>query len=204
MCSDYKSGLATGNAHKASEFEALFRKHIGKDVKIYTLKDIGFSGDIDENGKSFSENDMIKAMAVAKEGVVAIADDSGLCCHALGGEPGIMSARYAGTGKDADNNKKLLKNLEGKTDRSASFVCALACVFPPEENVPAFVIEGECKGKILHSERGEGGFGYDPLFWIEEKGMTFSELDGEEKNLISHRGLAVENFVKELKKLGRL
>ncbi len=204
MFLDHKIVLATGNAHKATEFEALFERYIGKPIKVYTLKDIGFSGDIDENGSSFAENAMIKATAVAGEGIVAIADDSGLCCTSLGGEPGIMSARYAGTGKDEDNNKKLLERLDGADDRGASFVCAIACVFPPEANVPAFVIEGECRGEILHGTRGEGGFGYDPLFWIEEKGKTFAELSAEEKNRISHRGVAVENFVKELKKLGQL
>lgn len=204
MFLDHKIVLATGNAHKATELEALFERHIGKPVKVYTLKDIGFSGDIDENGSSFSENAMIKASAVAGEGIVAIADDSGLCCRALGGKPGIMSARYAGTGKDSDNNEKLLRELDGAEDRGASFVCAIACVFPPEANIPAFVIEGECRGEILHATRGEGGFGYDPLFWIEEKEKTFAELSAEEKNCISHRGVAVENFVKELKKLGQI
>lgn len=204
MLKDYKIVLATNNKHKVSEFEQLFLRYLGTEVKIYTLKEIGFEGDIVENGKSFSENALIKANAVADEGIVAIADDSGLCVDALNGAPGIYSARYAGTGNDKDNNEKLLSELQGVAVRDASFVCALACIFPESSGIDPFVCKGVCRGEILFSERGAGGFGYDPLFWVDSKGKTFAELSGEEKNAISHRGDAVRVLISELRRIGQI
>lgn len=204
MLKDYKIVLATNNKHKVSEFEQLFLRYLGTEVKIYTLKEIGFEGDIVENGKSFSENALIKANAVADEGIVAIADDSGLCVDALNGAPGIYSARYAGTGNDKDNNDKLLSELQGVAVRDASFVCALACIFPESSGIDPFVCKGVCRGEILFSERGAGGFGYDPLFWVDSKGKTFAELSGEEKNAISHRGDAVRVLISELRRIGQI
>lgn len=204
MLKDYKIVLATNNAHKVGEFEKLFFYHLGKEVKIYTLKEIGFEGDIVENGRTFSENALIKASAVAGEGIVAIADDSGLCVDALDGAPGIYSARYAGTGNDRDNNNKLLDELKGVSYRDASFVCALACIFPESSGIDPFVCKGVCRGEILLSERGKGGFGYDPLFWVDSKGKTFAELTGDEKNVISHRGDAVNVLIGELRRIGQI
>ena len=204
MLKDYKIVLATNNKPKVSEFEQLFLRYLGTEVKIYTLKEIGFEGDIVENGKSFSENALIKANAVADEGIVAIADDSGLCVDALNGAPGIYSARYAGTGNDKDNNEKLLSELQGVAVRDASFVCALACIFPESSGIDPFVCKGVCRGEILFSERGAGGFGYDPLFWVDSKGKTFAELSGEEKNAISHRGDAVRVLISELRRIGQI
>lgn len=204
MLTDYKIVLATGNAHKAAEIEKLFAFYTGKQIKIYTLKDIGFTGDIDETGTTFAENAMIKASAIAGDGMVVLADDSGLCVEALNGEPGIRSARYAGTGKDSDNNALLLKNLEGQPVRLAFFACSVACIFPKDAGIDPFTVEGYCSGEILLSERGKGGFGYDPLFWIDELGKTMAELTMEEKNLVSHRGTAVLNLIRKLKTLGQI
>jgi len=204
MLRDYKIVLATNNKHKAEEFEQLFAYYLGKEVKIYTLSEIGFTGEIVENGKTFSENALIKANAVAGDGIVAIADDSGLCVDALDGEPGIYSARYAGTGNDKDNNNKLLENLKGVAARDASFVCALACIFPEESGIDPFVCTGVCRGEILLTERGKGGFGYDPLFWVDSLGKTLAELTGYEKNRISHRGNAVAILIRELRRIGQI
>ncbi len=204
MITDYKIVLATNNSHKAKEFEEILALYLGREVKIYTLKDIGFTGEIVENGKSFAENSLIKACSVAGDGIVAIADDSGLCVNALDGEPGIYSARYAGTGSDKDNNEKLLEKLRGVADREARFVCALACVFPEETGINPFVSTGVCDGEILFSERGKNGFGYDPLFWLDPIGKTFAELTSDEKNRISHRANAIKIFIKELKRIGQI
>ena len=139
-----------------------------------------------------------KAQTVAKAlNLDALADDSGLCVDALGGAPGIFSARYSGEhGDDAANNALLLKNLEGVSDRSARFVCALACVFPSGEEL---CVRGTAEGKILTAHRGQGGFGYDPLFYFPPLGKTFGELSAEEKNKHSHRSNAIELLAKELK-----
>ncbi len=204
MLKDYKIVLATNNKNKVAEFEMLFSKYIGKSVKIYTLRDIGFTGDIVEDGSTFDENALIKARAAAGDGIVAIADDSGLCVDALNGAPGIYSARYAGTGNDRDNNEKLLKEMKGTKNRDASFICALACIFPEDSGISPFVENGVCKGEILLSERGEGGFGYDPLFLVCNVGKTLSELTTEEKNEISHRGNAVAMLIAHLRAIGQI
>lgn len=204
MLKDYKIVLATNNRHKAEEFEQLFARFIGDGVKVYTLKEIGFTDEIVENGRTFKENALIKASAVAGDGIVALADDSGLCVDALDGEPGIYSARYAGTGDDKDNNNKLLEKLGGVANRDAEFVCSIACIFPKDSGIDPFVCRGSCRGEILCAERGKGGFGYDPLFWIDSLGKTFAELSGEEKNRISHRGNAMAVLVRELKRLGQI
>lgn len=203
MLKNYKIVLATNNKHKAEELEALLAPYVG-DVKIYTLKEIGYDKEIVENGNSFSQNAFIKANTVAGEGIVALADDSGLCVDALDGRPGIFSARYAGTGNDKDNNAKLLEELKSEPNREASFVCALACIFPESTGIDPFVCTGVCRGEILLNERGNGGFGYDPLFCIDDLGKTLAELPQEEKNKISHRGNAVAILAKELYRLGQI
>lgn len=151
----------------------------------------------EENGKTFEENALIKARSACENtGLPAIADDSGLCVDALNGEPGIFSARYAGTNNDDDNNKLLLKNLKnvnGK-DRSAYFVSCIACVFPDGRE---FTVTGKCYGYIGTEPQGDGGFGYDPLF-ISENG-SFGVLTPEEKDKISHRAKSMALFSEKIK-----
>lgn len=180
---------ATGNAHKLREI-----REILPAFEIVSLTETGYYGEIEETGKSFLENALIKARAVASAlHLPALADDSGLCVDALGGAPGIFTARYSGGG-DQENRALLLKNLAGEKDRSAHFCCAVALVFPDGRTYTA---EGRTYGVILGSERGEGGFGYDPLFFSEELGMTFAEADEAQKNAVSHRGRALR-ALKEL------
>ncbi len=192
--------LASRNKHKIAELQALLSKHVS-DIEVLSLDDVGFSDEIVEDGKDFFENAHIKAKAAASTGYVGLGDDSGLSVRALGGAPGIYSARYAGEhGDDAANNRLLLENLEGKQDRSAEFVCVLACVFP-EDPDNAIFCRGATEGVIIDEYRGDGGFGYDPLFFYEPMGKTFSEMSREEKNAISHRGKAVELFAQKLKNM---
>ena len=186
--------LATRNAGKAAELQALLRARYGTEITLLTLSEIGFEGDIEETGQTFAENALLKARAAAAaSGKIGLGDDSGLVVPALGGAPGIYSARYAGEhGNDEKNNAMLLQNLSGKTDRRAFFECVLACALPNGEN---FTVSGRCEGIILESPRGRNGFGYDPLFYVPGLGKTLAEMSGEEKNAISHRGAAVRQFV---------
>ena len=189
--------IASRNKHKIMELEALLSKYI-EDVKLFSLDDVGLFGEIEEDGKTFSENALIKARAAAKSGKIGVGDDSGLCVNALDGAPGIYSARYAGEhGNDEANNDKLLLELSEKEDKSAAFVCAIACVMPDGRE---FSIEGKAEGRIIDKRCGKGGFGYDPIFFYESLGKTFAELTPAEKNAISHRGMAVKAFAEELKK----
>ncbi len=190
--------IASRNAHKIGELEAILRESLG-DVKLLSLDEAGIFGEIEENGKTFSENALIKARAAAKSGKAGIGDDSGLCVSALGGAPGVYSARYAGEhGDDAANNQKLQNELAGKDDRSAYFTSAVACVFPDGREI---VVEGRTEGVIITQARGNGGFGYDPYFLYEPLGKTFSELTADEKNAVSHRGKAVRALAEKLKSL---
>ncbi len=192
-----KAVLASHNKHKIAELQALLSRHI-PDIEILSLSDVGLEGDIVEDGKTFEENALIKANFAARSGYIGIGDDSGLCVEALGGEPGIYSARYAGEDADDEkNNKKLLDALAREPYRNAKFVCCIACVFPGSSK--PLVVLGETYGEILVNPRGEGGFGYDPLFWVDELGKTYAELTADEKNLISHRAKAIENLAKLLK-----
>lgn len=191
--SGYKMVLASRNRGKLKELHRLLSSYLGEGVELLSLDDVGLFADVEENGSTFAENALIKARAAAKSGYIALADDSGLCVEALDGAPGVFSARYAGEhGNDAANNALLLENLKDKTNRRAAFVCAFACVFP--DGREPIVAEGRTEGEILTAPRGEGGFGYDPLFYYAPFGKTFAELDGEEKNSISHRGAAVAAF----------
>ncbi len=187
--------LASRNKKKIAELEVLLAEYLGS-VKVLSLDDIGFTDDITEDGEDFAENAMIKACAVAERGYIGIGDDSGLTVNALDGAPGIYSARYAGEhGNDEANNEKLLRELEGKNDRSAAFVCAVACKFPNDNS--GFTLLGVCEGEILCEYRGNDGFGYDPLFYCPELGKSFAELTMEEKNKVSHRGKAMRLFAEE-------
>ena len=191
--------IASGNRGKIAELQKLLSEYITDiEIELVSLKDIGFEGDILEDGETFEENALIKARAAAEfSGLCSIADDSGLIVNALDGEPGVYSARYAGEPcDDAKNNEKLLKNLEGIGDRSAAFVCTIACVIPEGQPLSGEPIigTGYCPGEILFNPRGKGGFGYDPLFWFDPFGKTFAEMSAEEKNAISHRGAGVRAF----------
>ena len=191
--------LASRNAHKIKELQTLLSKHV-EDIEILSLDDVGITGEIEENGSTYRENALIKARVAATSGYIGLGDDSGLSVRALGGAPGVYSARYAGEhGDNAANNAFLLKNLEGETDRFAEFVCTIACVFPNRDE--PLVVEGRTQGVILDEARGSEGFGYDPLFFYEPYGKTFAELSAEEKNAISHRGKAIEALACELKKM---
>lgn len=190
--------LASKNAHKIRELQTLLSKYI-EGIEILSLDDVGIIDDIEENGSTYLENALIKARVAATSGYIGIGDDSGLSVRALGGAPGVYSARYAGGhGDTAANNALLLKNLEGENDRFAEFVCTIACVFP--DGREPICVEGRTQGTILESERGSEGFGYDPLFYYEPFGKTYAELTYDEKNSISHRFKAIEKLANELKK----
>ena len=177
---------ATGNAHKLREIRAIFA-----DKTVLSEKEAGFSGEIEETGETFLENALIKARAVCKAtGLPTLADDSGLCVDALGGAPGVRSARYSGGG-DAENRALLLKNLAGVSDRRAHFSCAVALVCPDGRELTA---EGRTEGSILTEERGEHGFGYDSLFFSSDLNKSFAEADETEKNAVSHRGRALKRL----------
>lgn len=189
--------LASRNKKKIAELQTLLGEYI-EGIEILSLDDVGILGEIEENGNSFSENALIKARAAASSGYIGIGDDSGLEVDALGGAPGIYSARYAGGhGDDEANNQLLLKNLEDKTDRSARFVCALACVYP--DGREDICVIGKAEGEIISEYRGAGGFGYDPLFYFPPLGKTFGELSAEEKNRVSHRSDAIRKMAEKLK-----
>ena len=190
--------LASRNKKKIGELQTLLAKYLS-EVEVLSLDDIGFEGDIVEDGETFEDNAYIKASTVAQLGYIGVGDDSGLCVDALDGAPGVYSARYAGEhGDDAANNALLIKNLASKEDKTARFVCAIACVFPKDTSRGYFV-RGEVEGKIIDEYRGEGGFGYDPLFYYEPFGKTLAEMSAEEKNSISHRGKAIELFAEFMK-----
>ena len=190
-----KAVLASHNAHKIAELQTLLRSYI-PDIEILSLSDVSLDGEIVEDGATFEENALIKARYAAKSGYIGIGDDSGLCVEALGGAPGIYSARFAGEDADtAKNNEKLLRELKGKSDRRAKFVCVIACVMPDGEE---FTVRGEAHGEIIDSYHGEGGFGYDPLFRYGDK--TFAEMAADEKNLVSHRGRAIKKFAEKLER----
>lgn len=191
--------LASRNKHKISELRALLAKYIKYDFELLSLDDVGFEGDIVEDGNSFEENALIKASVPADLGYIGIADDSGLEVDALGGEPGIYSARYAGEPcNDLNNNLKLLDKMHDipEGQRGAHYVCAMAAVFPGEKS--SITARGECYGKILFEPVGNGGFGYDPLFYSFYHGKTFAQISAEEKNISSHRSKAIEAFAIKL------
>ena len=209
--------LASRNKKKIAELEALLRELCG-DVRVLSLDDIGYEGDIEEDGKTFEENAIIKASVPAAMGYIGVADDSGLCVEALGGAPGVYSARYSEEGSDEANNQKLLSALEGADNRKAKFVCTVACVVPDKLGlaspadvaagafaadraktaVKAFTVRGECAGTITKAPDGDGGFGYDPLFLSHECGKTFACLTPEEKARVGHRGRAMRAFAEKL------
>lgn len=190
--------LASSNKNKIKELRAILSDVLGDDIEVLSLMDVGITDEIVEDGNSFAENALIKARAAAESGIIGIGDDSGLAVDALGGAPGIYSARYAGDhGNDELNNKLLLENMKNANDRSAAFVCCIACVFP--DGGEDIVVSGYIHGEILKEEKGNGGFGYDPLFYVKEFDKTLAELTAEEKNKVSHRANALREFAKIFK-----
>lgn len=183
--------IATGNPGKLREFRTLLAD---LPFDLYNLAELGIAPP-EESGASFLENAMLKARHAAAMAphVAAIADDSGLEVDALGGAPGIFSARYAGArADDAANNARLLSALAGRhgAERRARYRCALVCVFGADDAAP-LVAEGVWEGWILDEPRGAGGFGYDPYFWLPDLERTAAELEPTEKNRLSHRGIAM-------------
>lgn len=187
--------LASNNAGKITELNALLAP-----AEIEVIPQSAFNiTDADETGTTFVENAIIKAQHAAKiSGLPALADDSGLVVPALGGAPGIYSARYAGEPKsDARNNDKLLSEMTGKIERQAAFVCVMALCLSDTHPLP-ILAEGIWQGEIAQQAHGDGGFGYDPLFFVPSHGVTAAELAKAEKNRISHRGLALQSLLAEL------
>ena len=182
--------MATGNPGKIREIARLLE---GLGIEVVAQSEFGVS-DADETGSTFAENSLIKAQhAVAATGLPAIADDSGLAVDALGGAPGVYSARYAGDAGDQANNEKLLAALADVDDRGAAFHCVATYLEPGEEPL---VASGEWRGEILREPRGTGGFGYDPLFLVPERGCSSAQLEPAEKNARSHRGQALRKLVR--------
>ncbi|GAA6166951.1 RdgB/HAM1 family non-canonical purine NTP pyrophosphatase [Sessilibacter corallicola] len=185
--------LASNNSGKLVEL-----KHLLEPIGCTVLPQSEFNiPDADETGLSFIENAILKARHASKiANLPALADDSGLCVDALGGAPGIYSARYSGGG-DSDNNAKLLRELDGVSDRRAQFICCLALVRHWQDPLPITVV-GQWRGEILRDIQGSGGFGYDPLFWVEQTQCSSAELSKEHKSKISHRARAMQALLDEL------
>ena len=179
--------VATSNSGKLVEMRGIL-----SDYEIVGATEVGFHDDVEETGKTFVENALLKARTVCHAtGLPAIGDDSGLCVDALNGAPGIYSARYSGQGQAA-NRQLLLKNLQGESNRKAYFNCAVALVFPDGRE---YIAEGQTCGSIATEEQGTGGFGYDSLFISDDLGKTFALATAEEKNAVSHRGRALQKLL---------
>jgi XTP/dITP diphosphohydrolase len=189
--------LATRNQGKIAEFRELLS---GFDMEIKNLNDFGPIPEVVEDGATFEENAYKKAHFTARVlGFPALADDSGLVVPALGGDPGVRSARYAGDGADdLKNNLKLLEAMEGILNRKAAFECVIAVAVP---RGPALIYEGRCEGEILERMEGDEGFGYDPLFYYPPLNKTFGQMCLEEKNSVSHRGMAMAALREEFGKV---
>lgn len=193
--------FATGNAGKMKEVRMILAD---PGVEVVSMKEAGISVDIEEDGSTYEENAMIKARAVAAKadaGDIVLADDSGLEIDSLNGEPGVYSARYLGEDTPYSvKNANLIDRLQGVPDerRTARFVCAIAAVLPDGRELTT---RAAIEGRIGYEEKGDGGFGYDPIFYVPELHKTTAELTGEEKNLVSHRGKALMLMKEELKKM---
>ena len=182
--------LASKNKKKIVEMNAILNS-LG--VEVCSEAEAGVDLDVEETGTTFEENSLLKAKAVMEaSGMPAIADDSGLCVDALGGAPGVYSARYGGEGlDDVGRYKLLLENMKGQSPRTCRFVSVITCCFPNGDVLSA---RGECEGTVAFAPMGEGGFGYDPVFFVPGLKKTFAQLSAEEKNSMSHRGRALEVF----------
>ena len=182
--------VASGNAHKMQEIAEILT-----DFELVSMREAVFDGDIDETGSTFKENAYIKAKFIAEKfNMPTLADDSGLCVDALGGAPGVYSARYSGGG-DKENRALLLKNLAPFTDRTARFKSVVCLYFPDGRTVYG---EGACEGRILFEETGKNGFGYDPIFYCEDLQKSFGLASAEEKNKVSHRARALADLKNKL------
>ena len=182
--------LASKNKKKLVEMNDIL-SHLG--IEVCSEAEAGVDVEVEETGTTFEENSLLKAKAVMEaSGLPAIADDSGLCVDALGGAPGVYSARYGGPGlDDVGRYQLLLENMKGQMPRTARFVSVITCCFPNGDVLSA---RGECEGTIAFAPMGEGGFGYDPVFFVPELKKTFSQLTPDEKKAISHRGKALKAF----------
>ncbi|MCI9223171.1 MAG: XTP/dITP diphosphatase [Oscillospiraceae bacterium] len=189
-----KMVLASKNPKKMKEMNEILS---GMGVEVCLQSDVGIDIDVEETGTTFEENSLLKAKAVMEaSGLPAIADDSGLCVDALNGAPGVYSARYGGDGlDDTGRYRLLLANMPRGAARTAKFVSVITCCFPGGEVLTA---RGECPGTIAFAPMGEGGFGYDPVFFLPKLKKTFAQLAPEEKNAVSHRGRALEAFQAKL------
>jgi len=189
--------IASNNPGKLREFQHMLAP-LG--IEVLTQSQLGIS-EAEEPHCTFVENALAKARHVSRaSGLPALADDSGICVDALGGAPGVQSARYAGGSPKSDrrNNDKLLQDMLGVADRRAHYYCVLVLVRHADDPQP-IIAEGEWHGEIAHAERGDGGFGYDPMFWLPELGKMSSELSYDEKHAISHRGRAMKVLLEKLK-----
>lgn len=187
--------LASKNKKKLVEMNEIL-SHLG--IEVCSEAEAGVDVEVEETGTTFEENSLLKARAVMEaSGLPAIADDSGLCVDALNGAPGVYSARYGGEGlDDTGRYRLLLENMRGQMPRTAKFVSVITCCFPNGDVITA---RGECPGTIAYAPQGEGGFGYDPVFFLPQRKKTFAQLTAEEKNEISHRGRALALFQEKLK-----
>ena len=187
--------LASQNQHKLVEMQNILSAH---GVEVVLQSELGLHVEVEETGATFAENAMLKAKAVmAASGLPAIADDSGVCVDALSGAPGVYSARYGGPElDDVGRYRLLLENMRGARDRTDHFTSAIACVFPNGDTIEA---EGICPGMIAYAPQGDGGFGYDPVFFLPQLRKTYAQLTPEEKAAVSHRGKALEVFDQKLR-----
>lgn len=185
--------IASNNKHKIEEIKTILQD---KFHRIFSLEELGIQCDPEENGKTFLENALIKANAIRKyTGLPILADDTGLCVDALGGLPGIRSARYAGNHNHEENRRKLLNDLCGETDRTAHFETVVVLLYPNGESVAA---SGKVYGRILEQEDGTNDFGYDSIFFCDELNKSFGTATADEKNSVSHRGRALQNLLEKL------
>ena len=186
--------LASKNQHKLTELSAILSQ-LGFEIALES--EYGLDIDVEETGTTFEENSFLKADAVMKaSGLPVLADDSGLMVDALDGAPGVYSARYGHKASDKERTAYLLENMKDVPEerRGAKFVCVITCLFPDGRKI---VARGECSGVIARAPHGENGFGYDPVFYLPELGMTYAELPSEQKNAISHRARALQDFCRK-------
>lgn len=190
--------LASKNQHKLVEMQAILGKF---DVEVILQSELGIDIDVEETGTTFEENSELKARAVLEaSGMPSIADDSGLEVDALDGQPGVYSHRFGNKDSDEERNYFLLEKLKDvpSAKRTARFVSVITCLFPDGKKI---VARGTCEGTIEHEMKGQGGFGYDPLFFVPSEGMTYAELTAERKNEISHRGNALKIFSEKYREM---
>ena len=190
--------LASKNPHKLTELSAILSQH---GFEIALESEYGLDIDVDETGTTFEENSLLKAEAVMKaSGLPVLADDSGLMVDALDGAPGVYSARYGHKSSDGERTAFLLENMKDVPDgkRTAKFVCVITCLWPDGRKI---VARGECPGVITREVHGENGFGYDPVFYLPELGMTYAELPSEQKNAIYHRARALQDFCRQYQQM---